>query len=383
MPSVEELRPVAAALAGWLPKAGLSGAGVRVEPLGEGHSNLTFRVRAGRRRRTCCAARRPDRCCRPRTTWCASTACCRCSAAPSNRSASQRVVALCEDTAVIGAPFYVMAEVPGLVIRRRAAGPRSPTPLRSTRSGSTCVDVARRDPPRRAGSRSSTPGSGRPGGYLARQLDRWVGQREGDPARGRRSRRAGPRAARLRRRAGLAARPPARRSPAPALVHGDFKLDNVIVDRRGPDVPPRVAAVVDWEMATVGDPRADLGYLLSFWPEPGEPCRSVQLVATGPGFPRRVELVDRWAIATVARPRRPRLVRDAGDLEAGDPARGVVPPLAGRHGRRPVLRDPGRRRAGAAAPGQGRPAVPELRGLVVDWGGVMTDDLGARDAQVG
>ena len=53
---------------------------------------------------------------------------------------------------------------------------------------------------------------------------------------------------------------------AATLVHGDFKLDNVIID----PVSARVRVLVDWEMATVGDPRADLGYLLSFWPEPGE-----------------------------------------------------------------------------------------------------------------
>ena len=79
---------------------------------------------------------------------------------------------------------------------------------------------------------------------------------------------------------------------APAVVHGDYKLDNVIVDGA------RVAAVVDWEMSTVGDPRADLGYLLSFWPERGEAYPLGDLITRGPGFPTRAELVSRWEART-------------------------------------------------------------------------------------
>jgi aminoglycoside phosphotransferase (APT) family kinase protein len=73
----------------------------------------------------------------------------------------------------------------------------------------------------------------------------------------------------------------------------------------GPVERARVAAVVDWEMATVGDPRADLGYLLSFWPAPGEATALGGLAASGEGFPNRDELVARWAATTG---------RDPGDL---------------------------------------------------------------------
>ena len=76
-------------------------------------------------------------------------------------------------------------------------------------------------------------------------------------------------------------------------MHGDYKLDNVVVaGGRGSTTARAVAAVVDWEMATVGDPRADLGYLLSFWPEPGERYPLGDLVAPGRGSRRRAELVD-------------------------------------------------------------------------------------------
>ncbi|MDQ1600861.1 MAG: hypothetical protein QOD68_2335, partial [Actinomycetota bacterium] len=89
---------------------------------------------------------------------------------------------------------------------------------------------------------------------------------------------------------------------APAVVHGDAKLDNVVV---GPGETPAVAAVLDWEMATVGDPRADLGYLLSFWPDPDAAHPLARLVTAGAGFPSRDELVATWEQGTG---------RTAGDL---------------------------------------------------------------------
>ena len=120
-----------------------------------------------------------------------------------------------------------------------------------------------------------------------------------------------------------------------------------------PGETPRVAAVLDWEMATVGDPRADLGYLLSFWPEPGE------RPPAGPARHRRRRLPEpRRAgrgVGAGDRPdgRRPHLVRHPRDLEARHPARGVVPPAPGRQHRRPVLRHPRARRARPARPRPG------------------------------
>ena len=81
---------------------------------------------------------------------------------------------------------------------------------------------------------------------------------------------------------------------AATIVHGDYKLDNVafVVD---PDV--RLVSILDWEMSTLGDPLADLGWMLSFWPEPGDPADPVldrQTVTRGPGFSSRQELVDRY-----------------------------------------------------------------------------------------
>ncbi|MDX6275775.1 MAG: hypothetical protein QOJ92_2985 [Frankiales bacterium] len=198
------------------------------------------------------------------------------------------VLASCEDTEVIGAPFYVMDRVPGSVIRERL-----PEAMDEGQQRDLGLDLVRA-----LGELHLAPwqpfvdaGIGKPAGYLERQLRRWVGQREGIQAA---VAAAGATARELPDydfvrdwlRAGLPEEQP------PAVVHGDYKLDNVIVQGS------RVAAIVDWEMATVGDPRADLGYLLSMWPEAGETSPLTQLVAWGPGFPTRAELVDQWASTT-------------------------------------------------------------------------------------
>jgi aminoglycoside phosphotransferase (APT) family kinase protein len=266
-----------------------------VTPLGEGHSNLTFRVATPGGsyvlRRPPAGPLLPTAHDVVREYRVLSLL-----AAAEKPVRVPRVVALCEDASVIGAPFYLMDEVPGLVVRREL-----PPELAGDAEGQhalgldlleSLVEIHRVD-----WEPFVAAGIGRPGGYLARQLDRWVGQREGI------------------QQAVAAAGGTARDLPdydavrdwlrkhlpeesAPALVHGDFKLDNAIADVACHPIRPRVVAVVDWEMATVGDPRADLGYLLSFWPEPGETLPLGELVATAPGFPRRAELVDRWANAT-------------------------------------------------------------------------------------
>jgi aminoglycoside phosphotransferase (APT) family kinase protein len=79
-----------------------------------------------------------------------------------------------------------------------------------------------------------------------------------------------------------------------SLVHNDYKLDNVLLDAADPG---RIVAVFDWDMATLGDPLADLGALLTYWSEPGDPApfRAMAMMPTSPGFASRAELVERYA----------------------------------------------------------------------------------------
>ena len=205
------------------------------------------------------------------------------------------VLAACEDTDVIGAPFYLMERVDGVVIRDKlpewlAEDGRDDEARRDL--GIDLVDalaelhIAPYQPLVEAGI-------GKAEGYLERQLRRWRGQREGVQEA---AKAFGVTARELPDydvlRDWLAETIP---DPVPAaVVHGDYKLDNVIVTSP-PDVPSRIAAIVDWEMATVGDPRADLGYFLSFWIQSSDELPWHDYVTDASGFPTRDELVERYA----------------------------------------------------------------------------------------
>ena len=214
--------------------------------------------------------------------------------ARSGRGVRVPVVTLaCEDPEAIGAPFYLMERVPGQVIRERLPDWAGEAERRTI--GYELVDALAE-----LHSAPTEPfvaaGIGKPSGYLARQLRRWRGQREGAKTRELPDYDA--------LSAWLEAHLP--EDAAASVVHGDYKLDNVVVSPGG----PRLAAILDWEMATVGDPLADLGYLLSFWLEPGERDEFSEVagnVTTQPGFPTRAELVERYAT---------RSGRDVSDLTA-------------------------------------------------------------------
>jgi aminoglycoside phosphotransferase (APT) family kinase protein len=281
-------------LGDWLTdRLGMSGP-VTVSRLGEGHSNLTYDVEVGDRR---LVLRRPPA--GPLLPTAHDVV--REHAVLALLVASDRPVrvprplAVCEDASVLGAPFYLMEHVDGVVVRDVV-----PAWLDEPARHGLGLDLARAfaEVHLVAVEPFVAAGLGRPGGYLARQLRRWAGQREGIQhavaATGGTARELPDYDA---VRDWLAAHLP--EETAPSVVHGDAKLDNVVVGRHGGQgATARVAAVLDWEMATVGDPRADLGYLLSFWPEPGAQHPLTDLVTAAPGFPSRAELVGTWESVT-------------------------------------------------------------------------------------
>jgi aminoglycoside phosphotransferase (APT) family kinase protein len=190
---------------------------------------------------------------------------------------------LCTDESVNGAPFYVMSFVEGHIIRNERSA-RALDETARARSGESLIDslvelhavdvdaVGLRDFARRDG-------------YIARQLKRWHEQfanstLDGEP---------GP-AVVDRVHELLVADIPEQQGVA--IVHGDYRLDNTVLDDKG-----NVIAILDWEICTLGDPLADLGLLSVYWAEPEDGVQALigEAPTTLPGFARRADLLERYA----------------------------------------------------------------------------------------
>jgi aminoglycoside phosphotransferase (APT) family kinase protein len=197
-------------------------------------------------------------------------------------------VVFCDDPAVIGAPFYLMEFVDGHVVRD-CLPPEWPATATTRQAMATAlVDTL-------LTLHGVVPGDvgladfGRPEGFLERQVRRWWQQWEASKTRDLAA------IDELHRRL-LDGLP---RQSAPGIVHGDYRFDNVIYARRDPG---RIAAVVDWEMSTIGDPLCDLGLLVVYWvTDPGDPAATALpggRISLGPGFPSREEMIATYSSRT-------------------------------------------------------------------------------------
>lgn len=200
------------------------------------------------------------------------------------------VVATCDDHSVIGSDFFLTARLSGDVIRRNEPD-RLATHDQRRRVGLELVEtlasiheVDWRD----VGLAGFGPGEG----YLTEQVDLWRRQLEEWLLPKTAAERELPHVHDVAE--WLAANVPA--GAEETLVHGDYKLDNVMF---GPGTPPDIVGVFDWEMATVGDPLADLGWMLLFWPESNDPGHGIPdpllpSITTREGYPTRRDLVARY-----------------------------------------------------------------------------------------
>ncbi len=200
-----------------------------------------------------------------------------------------RTIALCEDPSVNGSPFLVMEYVDGRIVATAAdAAALSP----EERGGVSAALVAALAQLHRVDVAAAGLGElGRPEGYLPRQLGRWTKQWELTKTRDL------PTMDLLRGRIEEALAPLPSDLPW-SLVHGDYRLDNVILAPGGPEV----RAVLDWEMSTLGDPLADLALTLVYWTEGSDRLRHRVPVAEhltdAAGFWSRARIIDAYAAAT-------------------------------------------------------------------------------------
>lgn len=198
-----------------------------------------------------------------------------------------QVLAASADPEVLGAPFYVMALVEGVVYREPAQTAEL-TVAQRRQLTDALVDVLAaihavdlED--------AGLQDFGRPGGYLERQVRRWAKQWE---------------ASRTRELPAMTELVQALEAQRPTqaqvtLVHGDFRLDNTIVAVDA--ATPAIAAVVDWELSTLGDPLADLATWLTYYSGPGEDGSAVPVAAgltAHEGFPTTDEIAQRYAATT-------------------------------------------------------------------------------------
>jgi aminoglycoside phosphotransferase (APT) family kinase protein len=199
-----------------------------------------------------------------------------------------RALHFCSDESVIGAPFYVVERIRGIILRRDYPPGLDATPALVRAQQTALIDgLARLHQVDFQGL--GLADLGRPDGYVARQVRGWTERYA---------------------HAQTADAPPAaevtdwlaesqpREARRTALIHNDYKLDNVVFDARQPE---RLIGVLDWEMATLGDPLMDLGCSLAYWVEAGDgpELLATRMVPTHlPGSLTRDEVVRRYARAS-------------------------------------------------------------------------------------
>jgi aminoglycoside phosphotransferase (APT) family kinase protein len=270
-------------LGAFLAEHGLCGPTVTADAIGDGHSNLTFLVSDGGSR---VVVRRPPPPPLPPGAHDVLREARLLAALTSTDVPTPRVLATAAAGELLDVPVFVMDFIDGAVITEKTPAPRDDEALRR-RIAESLVDTLaalHAVPWREVGLGDF----GKPEGFNARQLRRMrslVAVDETVPK---------PFAA---LDDWLHAHLPA--ESGTSIVHNDFRIGNMIID----PATGRVAALLDWELATIGDPLADLGYLLASWPVQGEPVVPTAAMGTAvleAGYPSRAALLDRYADRTGA-----------------------------------------------------------------------------------
>jgi aminoglycoside phosphotransferase (APT) family kinase protein len=250
-------------------------ADLSAEPVGEGHSNVTLLLSTG------VVLRRPPRGPLPPSAHDVLREARLLTALEPTPVRTPGVLAVCDDTDVIGAPFYVMEQVSGAVITTEIPE-QLDNPAERRRIADELID-ALVELHAVDWTTIGLDGFGKPTGYLERQLKRFLGlweinkTRELDEVE----------------TVGDWLRQNMPESPPATIVHGDYRLGNTMMAETA---PAKLKSIFDWEMATIGDPLADVGYSMLHWIRPGDKIGyfNLQSVTTRDGFPSRAEMIARY-----------------------------------------------------------------------------------------
>lgn len=268
-----------------LPKEILVKGDVIVEQFPGGHSNLTYLVKSGERefvlRRPPMGPVAPTAHDMPREYRMLS-------AINPVFPLAPKPLLLCEDTSIIGVPFYLMERRRGIIVRREIP-PEIGANLALRRRVSESLVDALADLHLVDIEKNHLLHLGKPTGFVARQVkgwsERWARAKTSEVAE------------MEHLVEWLAANLPPE-AERPTLLHNDYKLDNVMLDASDPS---RIVAILDWEMCALGDPLVDLGLLLCYWSQNGDSearRETISSVTTQPGWLSRAEIVDRYAART-------------------------------------------------------------------------------------
>ncbi|MFJ4030940.1 phosphotransferase family protein [Streptomyces griseoluteus] len=270
------------AVTGFLDRHGIGSGPLAWQRIGDGQSNVTYLIERGRE---CVVLRRGPRPPLPRSTHDMVREARVQKALGEHGVPVPEILAVCEDESLLGVPFYLMSRLDGTVITDTIPSHLSSAEQRRATSEAVVdalvalhgIDV----------TRGELASLGRPEGYLRRQVDRFSGLWEVSATR----------SLPAVERVGdwLGRNLPA--SQAASVVHGDYRMGNLMFV---PEAPARVLAILDWEMATLGDPLADLGYLTATWSEAGSPPTPLELtrVTRSPGYLTQRRLAERYQSRT-------------------------------------------------------------------------------------
>jgi len=260
------------------------GGGLSVEQFPSGHSNLTYRVKWGGR---AMVLRRPPFGSQVKSAHDMGREYHVLSKLHDAYPAAPEVILYSDDVSVLGAPFYLMEPICGVVLHREIPAGLTLSPAVARKLSEVFLDNL----VRLHGldySRIGLGDLGKPQGYLERQVKGWIERYHKSTTHDL------PDVAPIT--AWLLQQIP--RSSDSTLIHNDYKYDNVVLD---PNDITKIIGVLDWEMSTLGDPLSDLGTTLAYWTDPSDP-EVLQEISSAPttisGTLTRAQLVERYASAT-------------------------------------------------------------------------------------